>query len=246
MESAHMGRAKISAKARKKDHIPWKKETFMNEIHSAASFHIQPKNPTQQYLLDCIENYAITVAIGPAGTGKTYCSAMKVSQLYLKGGYDKIVLSRVNIPTGRSLGFFPGTVQEKMAPWLMPLTDVLKKGLGAGRYTHMENKGEIEVQPIETIRGRSYENTLVLVDESQNLTIEEIKAISTRLGEGSKLVLLGDPNQSDVNSGEGLVQFVEMCAKYNIEIPICRFGINDIVRSDIVSQLVKMFYKESL
>ena len=120
-----MGRAKISAKARKKDHILWKKETFMNEIHSAASFHIQPKNPTQQYLLDCIENYAISVAIGPAGTGKTYCSAMKVSQLYLKGGYDKIVLSRVNIPTGRSLGFFPGTVQEKMAPWLMPLTDVL-------------------------------------------------------------------------------------------------------------------------
>ena len=86
----------------------------------------------------------------------------------------------------------------------------------------------------------------MLVDEAQNLTIEEIKAVTTRLGEGSKLILLGDPAQSDVANGDGLVDFVEMCQKYNIDIPIIKFGLKDIVRSDIVAQLVKMFYKENL
>ncbi len=223
-----------------------KKDSFMIDIKSAASFHIQPKNPTQQYLLDCIEQSSITAVIGPAGTGKTYCSGMKVSQLFLKGGYDKIVLSRANVPTGRSLGFFPGSIKDKLAPWLAPLTNVLRQGLGSGRYDFMETKNEIEVQPIETIRGRSFENSLVLVDEAQNLTIEEIKAVTTRLGEGSKLILLGDPAQSDVANGDGLVDFVEMCQKYNIDIPIIKFGLKDIVRSDIVAQLVKMFYKENL
>lgn len=223
-----------------------KKDSFINELQSAASFHIQPKNPTQQYLLECIENSSITVAIGPAGTGKTYCTGMKISQLYLKGDHNRIVLSRANVPTGRTLGFFPGSVQQKMRPWLMPMTDVLKQGLGKGRFEFMEQKNEIEVQPIETIRGRSYDNSLIMVDEAQNLSIEEIKAITTRLGENSKLILSGDPAQSDVERGNNLLYFANMCQKYEIDIPVVRFTVNDIVRSDIVARLVKMFDRESL
>ena len=223
-----------------------KKDSFINELQSAASFHIQPKNPTQQYLLECIENSSITVAIGPAGTGKTYCTGMKISQLFLRGDYYRIVLSRANVPTGRTLGFFPGSVQQKMRPWLMPMTDVLKQGLGKGRFEFMEQKNEIEVQPIETIRGRSYDNSLIMVDEAQNLSIEEIKAITTRLGENSKLILSGDPAQSDVERGNNLLYFANMCQKYEIDIPVVRFTVNDIVRSDIVARLVKMFDRESL
>ena len=223
-----------------------KKESFINELRSAASFHIQPKNPTQQYLLECIENSSITVAIGPAGTGKTYCTGMKISQLFLKGDYNRIVLSRANVPTGRTLGFFPGSVQQKMRPWLMPMTDVLKQGLGKGRFEYMEQKNELEVQPIETIRGRSYDDSLIMVDEAQNLSIEEIKAITTRLGENSKLILSGDPAQSDVEGGNNLLYFANMCQKYEIDIPVVRFTVNDIVRSDIVARLVKMFDRENL
>lgn len=223
-----------------------KKESLINELNSAASFHIQPKNPTQQYLLECIDNNSITVAIGPAGTGKTYCTGMKVSQLYLKGQFEKIILSRANVSVGRTLGFFPGSVEQKMKPWLMPMTDVLKQGLGQGRFTYLEQKGIVEVQPIETIRGRSYNNSLIMVDEAQNLSIEEIKAITTRLGENSKLILSGDPAQSDVEKGNNLLYFAQMCSKYDIEIPVVRFTINDIVRSDIVAQLVKMFGRENL
>ena len=102
------------------------------------------------------------------------------------------------------------------------------------------------MQPLETIRGRSFENSLVLVDECQNLTIEELKAITTRLGENSKMVLMGDSSQSDINSGKDILKFVSICRKHNIEIPIIEFTVEDIVRSDIVGQLVKAFIKEKI
>lgn len=223
-----------------------KKQAFVEEMKAAYAFHIQPKTATQNYLLQSIEASVMTVCIGPAGTGKTFCSGMKAAQLYLKGGYDKIVLTRPNISTGRSLGYFPGTVEEKMEPWLKPLMEVLRDGLGKGRYDCMLAKGLIEIQPLETIRGRSFENSIVLVDEAQNLQLEEIKAVTTRIGENSKLILLGDPKQSDMNNGNDLIRFVEMCNKHNITVPIIKFSLDDIVRSDIVSQLCKMFYKENL
>lgn len=208
--------------------------------------HIQPKNEKQESLLSCIRKYPITVTIGCAGTGKTYCSTSMVASLYLSGNYDKIILTRANVPTGRSLGHFPGTVQEKMAPWLLPITNVLQQYFGEGFYKYLTNKNIIEIQPLETIRGRSYENSLVIVDECQNLTFEEIKAITTRLGENSKMVLCGDPAQSDHNNGRDILKFVNLCRKHNIEIPIIEFGINDIVRSDIVAKIVKMLMEEEL
>jgi phosphate starvation-inducible protein PhoH and related proteins len=208
--------------------------------------HIQPKNDKQQDLLNAIKAYPITVTIGSAGTGKTYCSTSMMASLYLSGKYNKIILTRSNVPTGRSLGAFPGTVQEKMAPWLLPITNVLERYFGESFYQYLCRKQVVEIQPLETIRGRSYENSLVIVDEAQNLTIEELKAITTRLGENSKMVLTGDNTQADIKNGEDLLKFVNACEKHGIHIPIIRFNSDDIVRSDIVGQLVKMFEKEGL
>jgi phosphate starvation-inducible PhoH-like protein len=210
------------------------------------SFHIQPKTLNQQLLLDAIDEFPITVTLGAAGVGKTYCAASKVAQLYLTGKYDTIILTRSNVPTGRSLGFFPGDIKEKLTPWLLPLISVLEKQLGKTKYEYIAAKEILQLQPLETIRGRSFENSLVLVDECQNLTIEELKAITTRLGENSKMVLMGDSSQSDINSGKDILKFVNICRKHNIEIPIVEFTVDDIVRSDIVGQLVKAFIKEKL
>lgn len=223
-----------------------KKTSFQTEIQSSPSFHIQPKTAAQQYLLDSIDENILTIAIGPAGTGKTYCSAMKAAQLYLKGGYDHIILTRPNVPTGRSLGHFPGTVEDKMTPWLKPVMSVLEKGLGKGRYEYMLSKGVIQIQPIETIRGQSFENALILCDESQNLMLSEIKAMTTRLGEGSKMILMGDPAQTDMVKEESLDTFADLCFKYNIQVPVIRFGIKDIVRSDLVADLCKMFLQAGI
>lgn len=218
-----------------------KKPSFQQELETSTSFHIQPKTAAQQFLLDSIEEAVLTIAIGPAGTGKTYCSAMKAAQLYLKGDYESIILTRPNVPTGRSLGAFPGSVEDKMMPWLKPVLCVLEKALGKGKYEFMLSKGLIQIQPIETIRGQSFENSIILCDESQNLMLTEIKAMTTRIGENSKMILMGDPAQNDLRAEDSLNHFADLCYKYNIHVPIVRFGINDIVRSDIVADLCKMF-----
>ena len=137
---------------------------------------IKPLTDNQTVAFDSYEMGKNLLLHGAAGTGKTYCTGMKAAQLYLKGGYEQIILTRANIPTGRSLGYFPGTVEEKMEPWLKPITNVLKNGLGKGRYEYMDSKDQIIVQPIETIRGNSFDYSIVIVDEAQNLSLEEIKA----------------------------------------------------------------------
>ena len=215
-------------------------------VKEERSFHIQPKTQNQQLLLEAIDEFPIVVTLGAAGVGKTYCAASKIAQLYLTGKYDTIILTRSNVPTGRSLGFFPGDIKEKLTPWLMPMISVLEKQIGKTKYEYITAKNILQMQPLETIRGRSFENSLVLVDECQNLTIEELKAITTRLGENSKMVLMGDSSQSDINSGKDILKFVSICRKHNIEIPIVEFTVDDIVRSDIVGQLVKAFIKEKI
>jgi phosphate starvation-inducible PhoH-like protein len=198
-----------------------------NNIHRIG-FHVIPKNEKQDKLIRSIKVYPITVTIGCAGTGKTFCSAGTVAHLYQKGGYEKIVITRANVPTGKSLGHFPGTIQEKMTPWLLPMLEVFERAFCKEKYKYMINKGEIEIQPIETIRGRSYENSLVLVDEAQNLSIDELKA------------------QSDVRKGQDLLKFCALIKKNHIPLPVVKFTVDDIVRSDIVADLVRMFIKEKL
>ena len=221
-----------------------KKPSQVAEIYSSAAFHIQPKNEKQQALLDAIEYSTMCVAIGTAGTGKTYISATKAAQLFLKGGYDKIVLTRPNVSTGKSVGFFPGTVEEKLSIWLQPLLNVLKEALGEGRYQYLMEKRQIVIQPLETIRGNSYKDAIILIDECQNMDMHEIEAVTTRIGDNSKMILMGDPRQSDVKNGMAIEKFVAMCDKYYIDVPIVRFGLDDVVRSDIVAKLVKAFYYE--
>lgn len=211
-----------------------------------SSFNIIPKNQKQDKLIRSIKVYPITVTVGCAGTGKTYCSAGTVASLFLQGDYEKIVLSRANVPTGKTLGHFPGTIQDKMKPWLIPMLEVFEEAFGKNKYQYMLNNNQIEIQPIETIRGRSYKNSLVLVDEAQNLSIEELKAITTRLGENSKLVLMGDPAQSDIKSGQDLIRFCDIVQRSSIKLPVIKFGVDDIVRSDIVADLVRVFIKEGI
>ena len=216
----------------------------MVELNAQAAFHIQPKTEKQDLLLRSIESAPMTVAIGSAGTGKTFCVSYKAAQLLLKGHVDKIVLTRSNVSTGKSIGFFPGDIQEKMTPWLLPVLSNLEEAMGKGKFEYYQKKGNIQLQPIETIRGMSFENSFIIVDEAQNLTFSEMKAISTRLGEGSIMVFCGDPAQSDVGSGNGIEKFIDICQRHDIDLPVVRFGINDIVRSDIVGDLCKAFEME--
>lgn len=206
---------------------------------------ILPKNERQALFIHNIENSNLTVGLGCAGTGKTFIAASMAAKMLLKGEVNRIVLTRPNVSTGRSLGFFPGSIEEKLAPWLAPCTNVLIQQLGKADYECRLGKS-IFVQPLETIRGTSFEDAFIIVDEAQNLSIEEIKAVTTRIGEGCCMVLIGDAAQSDVKRGEDLLKFIRLCKKSGIDVPVVEFRIEDIVRSDIVGQLVRMFYEENL
>lgn len=216
------------------------------EGQMSGKFNLVAKNPKQQFLVDSIQGSEITVALGPAGTGKTYVSVKKAVQLLMTQGseYKKIILARSIIPTGKSMGYLPGDVTEKLVPWLLPMISVIEDSVGKSQAQYMMETKQVDIQPLETIRGRSFENSIILIDEAQNLDFEEIKAITTRIGEGSKMVLMGDAWQSDIRGATPLLDFTSMCERANIRIPVVQFGVDDIVRSDIVGRLVRMFHNE--
>lgn len=209
--------------------------------------NFSPKTQQQSELFHQLKHNNLLVALGPAGTGKTFTVASQAA-IWLVGGHiDRVVLARANVPTGKSLGAIPGTLEEKLEPWVLPMTDVLRGQMGRAYYEHAVSKGKIETVALETIRGRSFDNAMIMIDEAQQLTMEEIKAITTRIGENSVLVLMGDPKQSDRANATGLVKFVSLLTNNMIDKTcVVEFDLNDIVRSDTCANMVRMFYKEGL
>jgi len=212
---------------------------------SRPRINLEPLNDKQRDYLISLYGDPCVVCTGSAGTGKTYLAASVAAKDLSEHRIKRIILSRANVPTGKSFGAFPGTVEEKMGPWLLPITDVLKAQLGNGFYDHAVKTGAIIVQPLETIRGRSFDDAVVLMDESQQLTIEELKAVTTRIGENAKLFLMGDRAQRDVNS-DGLLWLTNLVKKHELPVSIHEFISDDIVRSGLCKQFVKAFEKETV
>lgn len=201
---------------------------------------VKALNEGQSEYIDSLNNCPCTIVVGPAGTGKTFLAASIAAQHLANRDVDTIVISRPNVPTGKSLGAFPGTVEEKMAPWLMSITTTLKRQLGVGFYEHAVKTGAIQIQPVETIRGRSFDNADLLFDESQQLEVDELKAIVTRIGKGSRLVLMGDITQRD-NTSSGLEYLIDLADRHHLPVEVHEFDSDDIVRSDICKLFVKAF-----
>jgi phosphate starvation-inducible PhoH-like protein len=215
----------------------------MTQTFDSKAVHIQPKTEKQDDLLTAIKLYDLVVTTGPAGVGKTYISVNAALNALFKGQQQSIILTRPNISTGRSLGFFPGDIKEKLEPWLAPMLSEMKKRLGETHLDNLKRKGKIQIQPFETVRGSSFDNSFILVDEAQNLTYEEIKAITTRIGVNSKMVLMGDPMQKD-QKYDDLAKLQKILKKYEVPSAVVTFTVNDIVRSDIVANLVKAYMQE--
>lgn len=201
---------------------------------------IEALNEGQAQYQHSLQVCACTIGVGAAGTGKTYLAASVAAQALANKEIATIVISRPNVPTGKSLGAFPGTVEEKMAPWLMSITNTLKRQLGASFYDSQVKQGHIQIQPVETIRGQSFDNSMLLFDESQQLDIDEVKAIVTRIGKYSRLVLMGDITQRD-NQGEGLEYLIGLADRHHLPVDVHEFTSDDIVRSDICKLFVKAF-----
>ena len=208
---------------------------------------LTPKTETQGRLIDALENYNQVMILGPAGTGKTYVVTTHASDLYKLGKVHKIVITRPHVGVNnKDIGYLPGDLKDKTFPWAMPVLDVLKEHLEKGEYESAISNGNIEVAPLTLIRGRTFNDAFIIVDEAQNLTVEEVKALLTRVGDGSTIVLAGDDMQSDLKGGCGLVKIIHLAKKYSLPIPVIEFGVDDIVRSDVCKMWVETFMKENL
>lgn len=209
---------------------------------------IRPTTVNQSKALDSFRNNIITVLYGSAGVGKSYLSTLYAMEQITLGNYDRLIICRANVPTGRTLGAFPGTIEEKLYPWLSHIIGYCKDCVGVGVVdTWMRgDHPKIIMEPIETIRGRSYDNAIILIEEAQQLTFEEIKAISTRIGRNSKMIMTGDPSQRDTRT-TALEEFITIMRKYDVQgFDAIRFTPDDIVRSDIVKSIILAFENEGV
>jgi phosphate starvation-inducible PhoH-like protein len=202
---------------------------------------IKALNATQADYLDALRECPQVVVLGPAGTGKTWIAATYAADLYRKGRIGKIILTRPNVPCGRSLGFFPGSLEEKFAPWAVPIVEAVKERIGAAAYDIALKKGDIEMAPFEVMRGRSWKDAFVLLDEAQNATIAEIKTFLTRIGENCSLVVNGDISQRDLAEASGLRAVLQLIRANGLPVPVIEFSLDDIVRSGVCAMWARAF-----
>ena len=205
-----------------------------------------PLNPTQATYIDALRTSSQVVVLGPAGTGKTWIAATHAADLFRNGMIDKIILTRPNVPCGRSLGYFPGTLEDKFAPWAAPVVEAIKERIGQAAYEIALKKGDIELVPFEVMRGRSWKNAFVLFDEAQNSTPAEIKTFLTRIGEDCTVVVNGDVNQCDLDQASGLRAVILMIKSQMLPVPVIEFTRDDIVRSGICAMWVRAFDEANL
>ncbi|AWJ83454.1 phosphate starvation-inducible protein PhoH [Azospirillum sp. TSH58] len=199
---------------------------------------VKPQSPNQKRLMEAIKDHNLVVALGPAGTGKTYLAISSAVEALEEGKVDRIVLSRPAIEAGESIGYLPGDMHEKMAPFLRPLYDALSERLGAKRLRALMADGTIEIAPVGFMRGRTLNNAFVVIDEAQNCTYAQIKMLLTRLGWHSTMVLTGDPDQTDLlDNLSGLADIARRLEAVE-GIAVVRLSDTDIVRHPLVASML--------
>ncbi len=200
--------------------------------------NIRPRSEGQAELMKAIDEYNLTLAVGPAGTGKTYIAISKAVEALEKGQIERIILSRPAMEAGESIGFLPGGLDEKMAPYLRPLYDALGDRMGGKKVRQLLDDGTIEIAPVGFMRGRTLNNSFVVIDEAQNCTYGQLKMLLSRLGWHSTMVVTGDPDQSDLLEGiSGLSDTMNRLDPLP-NIAVCRLGSADIVRHPLVAEML--------
>ena len=202
---------------------------------------IKALNATQDEYLDALRTSPQVVVLGPAGTGKTWIAATHAADLFRQRRIRKIILTRPNVPSGRSLGFFPGSLEEKFGPWAAPVIEAIKERIGAAAFDIAVKNGDIEMVPFEVMRGRSWRDAFILLDEAQNATPAEMKTFLTRIGEDCTVVINGDVSQCDLRETSGLRTVIHLIKSQMLPVPVIEFNQDHIVRSGTCAMWVRAF-----
>ena len=205
---------------------------------------IKAKTIGQKKYCEAINKNTITFGVGPAGTGKTYLAVALAVTAFRAKRVDKIILTRPAVEAGEKLGFLPGDLQSKVDPYLRPLYDALFDMLGAENFQKYQERGSIEVAPLAYMRGRTLDDSFIILDEAQNTTPEQMKMFLTRLGFNSKMVVTGDITQIDLPAGKksGLTKVMRILKNVD-DIEICKFTQKDVVRHRLVQEIIKAYEK---
>jgi phosphate starvation-inducible PhoH-like protein len=203
---------------------------------------VQPKTAAQARYLDLLQHHDLVFAAGPAGTGKTFLAVAHGASLLLSGAVDRLVIARPAVEAGERLGFLPGDLTEKVDPYMAPVWEALTDILGAEPLRRRRDRGEIEVAPIAFMRGRTLSHAFVIVDEAQNATRLQMKMVLTRLGEGARMAVTGDPSQVDLvnRSDSGLSHAIGLLE--GVEgVAVAPFSAADVVRHPLVERIVRAY-----
>lgn len=206
---------------------------------------VKPKTLGQKKYIETIKKNTITLGVGPAGTGKTYLAVAMAVTAFRAKEINRIILTRPAVEAGEKLGFLPGDLQSKVDPYLRPLYDALFDMLGAENFQKHQERGDIKVAPLAYMRGRTLDDSFIILDEAQNTTTEQMKMFLTRLGFNSKMVVTGDITQIDLPDGKrsGLKEAIKVLK--NIEdIGVVRFNEKDVVRHRLVQDIIKAYEKQ--
>ena len=203
---------------------------------------VKAKTLGQRKYIDAIDKNTIVFGIGPAGTGKTYLAVAQAVKAFRAKEVSRIILTRPAVEAGEKLGFLPGDLQQKVDPYLRPLYDALFDMLGAESFQKYQERGSIEVAPLAYMRGRTLDDSFIILDEAQNTTSEQMKMFLTRLGFGSKIVVTGDVTQIDLPDGKksGLVEVIRIL-KHVDDISTIRFTEKDVVRHKLVQDIIRAY-----
>lgn len=221
------------------------KELFLTNIPvSSKRRFIIPKTENQKHYIDAIRKYDIVFGIGPAGTGKTYLAMAMAINAFLTKQVSRIVLVRPAVEAGEKLGFLPGDIAEKVSPYLRPLYDALFDMMDIDKTSKLIERGIIEIAPLAFMRGRTLNDSFIILDEAQNTTQEQMKMYLTRLGFSSKTVITGDITQIDLPTGKmsGLVDAIKVLSDVE-DIKIAYFSEKDVVRHKLVQKIVRAYEK---
>ena len=211
-------------------------------VRSQCGRLLRPRTPKQQAYVEAIENHDLTLALGPAGSGKTFLAAVQAVKMLQERKVERLILTRPAVEAGERLGFLPGDLQQKVDPYLRPLYDALHALLGQERTANLLDRNVIEVAPLAYMRGRTLSDAFVILDEAQNTTPTQMRMVLTRLGENSRMVVTGDPSQIDLPAHQrsGLIEAAQVLE--GVEgVAICRLTAADVVRHPLVQRLVQAY-----
>ncbi len=235
----------MGAKRAKRRYEQQRSNIINFNTHQSKQVHILPRNKNQEtYMLKLLDpRKDIVFGIGPAGTGKTLLAVQVAIKNFKDGLVDKIVITRPAVSVDEDLGFLPGTMEDKMAPWTRPIFDVFKEYYSPREVEGMIQEGIVEIAPLSYMRGRTFKNAFIVADEMQNATPSQMKMLLTRIGEKSYMVVTGDLHQADRASDNGLLEFVKKLEGYRETscIDIVRFQHSDIERHKAVSEVLDIY-----